>query len=50
MPYLCTTDHSLKFETIADLHAAQQEATASGDVARMNTLFDLTWVEPETAS
>lgn len=45
MPYICTSDQTLSFQTREVLLAAQAEAMASGELRRINTLFDIAWVD-----
>lgn len=47
MPYVCFTDPSITFASVEEVEAAQAAAIASGDLARINTVHDLSWVAPE---
>lgn len=45
MHYESVQNPSRKFYTIDDLEAAQAEAKATGDLAKCNEVFILTWVD-----
>lgn len=47
MPYICTSDATLSFDTAEELMEAQKAAMESGDLRRINTVFDTSWVDPD---